>query len=68
MHTPTDEHLQALKWVLRYLNGTLSHGLFISTQSSSSLVAFSDADWVGCPDDRKSIVGYLIYLSKNLFA
>jgi hypothetical protein len=31
-----------------------------------SLVAYSDADWVGCPNTRKSTSGYAIFLGDNL--
>ena len=68
MHQPTDIHFQALKRVLRYSNGSLALGLFLTSTPSLSLVAFSDADWARCLDDRKSIGGYLIYFSNNLIA
>ena len=68
MHQPTFEHFQAMKRILRYLQGTLHEGLFISKSSTSSLMAYSDADWAGNPDDRKSTGGYLIYLGNNLLA
>jgi hypothetical protein len=36
-------------------------------KSNSTLVsAYSDADWVGCSDDRRSIGGYVVYLGSNL--
>lgn len=35
-------------------------------EKSPLLTAFSDADWVGCPDDRRSTEGYAIYLGSNL--
>ena len=66
MHKPIDVHFQALKRVLRYLQGTLSKGLFFSSHSSPTLLAFSDADWAGYPNDRRSTGGYLIYLGNNL--
>ncbi|KAI3669008.1 hypothetical protein L6452_40227 [Arctium lappa] len=77
MHSPTVNHWSAVKRILRYLHGTASHGLLISRSSSSvlhaytdvafnSLSAFFDADWAGCPDDRRSTGGYAIYLGSNL--
>lgn len=47
MHKPTDEHWQAVKRVLRYLAGTMSHGIFLRSDSPLSLHAFSDAYWTG---------------------
>jgi hypothetical protein len=51
MHRPTIDHWSAVKGLLHYLKHTLSHGLILHYQSSHLLHAFSDLDWVGCPDD-----------------
>jgi hypothetical protein len=50
MHGPREYHLAFLKCILRYVKGTLSFGLRISTGPVDSLTAYSDADWDGCPD------------------
>jgi hypothetical protein len=55
-----------LKRVLRYVKGTLSTGLHIGAGSITSLTAYSDVDWVGCPDSRRSTSGYCIFLGDNL--
>ncbi|KAJ9557968.1 hypothetical protein OSB04_012582 [Centaurea solstitialis] len=47
MHDPRLPHLNALKRILRYLKGTLSHGLHIKPSAVDHLVAYSDADWAG---------------------
>jgi hypothetical protein len=64
MNAPTDIHLIAAKRVLRYIRGTLNHGLFY-TPGPISLSAFSDADWAGDPNDRRSTSGLLVYLGHN---
>jgi histone deacetylase 1/2 len=66
MHDPREPHLAMLKCVLRYVKGTLSTGLHIGTGSITSLIAYSDADWAGCLDSRRSISGYCIFLGDNL--
>ncbi|XP_068655316.1 uncharacterized mitochondrial protein AtMg00810-like [Aristolochia californica] len=67
LHSLTADHLLVVKRILRYVKGTLHYGLsFRPSASSGSLVAFSDADWAGCPDTRRSTSGYSIYLSDNL--
>lgn len=33
-----------------------------------ALVAYNDANWVGCPDTRRSTFGYCLYLGENLVA
>ncbi|KAK0600289.1 hypothetical protein LWI29_013436 [Acer saccharum] len=47
-------HWNVVKRVLRYLKGSLNHGLLIHRSSSNALHAFADADWAGEPDDRRS--------------
>jgi transposase InsO family protein len=64
MSAPTTTHLAAAKRVLRYIRGTLHHGIEF-TPSPLSLSAYTDADWVGDPDDRRSTSGFLIYLGSN---
>jgi len=66
MHDPREPHLAMLKRVLRYVKGTLSTGLHIGTGSITSLTAYSDADWAGCPDSRRSTSGYCVFLGDNL--
>jgi hypothetical protein len=55
-----------LKHVLRYVKGTLSTGLYIGIGGIDSLTAYSDADWAGCPNSRRSTSGYCIFLGDNL--
>ncbi|KAJ3704083.1 hypothetical protein LUZ61_007788 [Rhynchospora tenuis] len=68
MHTPTQNHWVAVKRVLRYLRGTLKHGIMIHSHSSSTLHAYSDADWAGSTDDRRSTSGFCLFLGKNLIS
>jgi hypothetical protein len=66
MHQPTDIHWQSCKRLLRYLRATATQGLLLSVHSDLQLQCYSDSDWAGCPDDRRSTGGYLIYLGNNL--
>ena len=47
-------HLVAVHRIIHYLRGSPIHGLFFPTNTSLQLVAYSDADWAGCPDTRRS--------------
>ncbi|KAM1465721.1 hypothetical protein COP2_045561 [Malus domestica] len=67
MHSPRTIHLQAVKRILRYLKGTLDSGLCF-TKGCQSLTAWSDADWAGCPIDRRSTSGYCVFLGPNLIS
>ncbi|XP_048637564.1 uncharacterized mitochondrial protein AtMg00810-like [Brassica napus] len=68
MHDPRLPHLNALKRVLRYLKGTLDQGLQLFKSTSTQLTAYTDADWTGCPDTRRSTSGYFIFLGDNLLS
>nr|GEZ05663.1 ribonuclease H-like domain-containing protein [Tanacetum cinerariifolium] len=56
----------AMKCVLRYLRGTTDLGLHLFRSTTSQLIAYSDADWVGCPATRRSTSGYCVFLGDNL--
>ena len=66
MHDPREPHLAALKRILRYIRGTLHLGLLLRPSTQSDLLVYSDADWAGCPDTRKSTSGYAVFLGDNL--
>nr|XP_020164445.1 uncharacterized mitochondrial protein AtMg00810-like [Aegilops tauschii subsp. strangulata] len=66
MHAPRDPHLNLVKRILRYVCGTLDPGLQLHSTPASSLTAYSDADWAGCPDTRRSTSDYCVYLGDNL--
>ncbi|KAH9658644.1 hypothetical protein KPL70_023573 [Citrus sinensis] len=54
MHYPTTDHWTCVKQLLRYLAGTVNEGLQLYHHSSTSIHAFSDADWAGNKDDFSS--------------
>jgi hypothetical protein len=58
--------MAVVKRTLRYVQGTLSTGLRFRRSSSPALSVFSDVDWAGCPDDRKSTSGFVVFLGANL--
>ena len=68
MHDPREPHLLALKRILRYIKGTLHLGLLLRPSSTPNFVVYTDADWAGCPDTRKSTSGYVVFLGDNLIS
>lgn len=67
LHAPTSVHLTQAKCVMWYLKGTLDFGLYY-TKGSLQLNSFYDSDWAGCPNDRKSTMGYGVYLGPCLIS
>lgn len=68
IHHPTTTHWQAAKRVLRYLAGTMTHGIYLQAANTPTLHAFSDADWAGDSDDYVSTNAYVIYLGKHVIS
>uniref|UniRef100_A0A2N9J0Y8 Integrase catalytic domain-containing protein n=1 Tax=Fagus sylvatica TaxID=28930 RepID=A0A2N9J0Y8_FAGSY len=64
MSTPTTIHLAAAKRILRYIRGSFNHGIEF-TPGPLSLSGYTDIDWAGDPDDRRSTSGFLVYLGHN---
>ncbi|XP_022023707.1 uncharacterized mitochondrial protein AtMg00810-like [Helianthus annuus] len=66
MQAPRTSHMHALKRILCYIKVTIHVGLTISPTKSSSPISYTDADWGGCPDTRRSTSGYCVYMGDNL--
>lgn len=66
MHDPRLPHLDALKRIIRYIKGSMTHGLQLVKGSIDCLTTYSDADWAGCPDTRCSTSDYCVLLGSNL--
>jgi histone deacetylase 1/2 len=66
LHAPTTVHWTAVKRILRYVRDTVGIGITFQPSSSTFLSAFSDADWTGCIDDRRSTGGFAIFIGPNL--
>jgi hypothetical protein len=66
---PTMEHEQAVKRIIRYVAGTLDHGLYYSRcPGEAHLVGYSDNDHAGDIDTSKSTSGILFFLGKCLIS
>ena len=69
LHAPTDIHWKAALYVLKYLKGCPSKGLFFEKNSSPiSITAYSDSDWATCTDTRRSLTGYCIFMGTSLIS
>ncbi|KAL1219965.1 Retrovirus-related Pol polyprotein from transposon TNT 1-94 [Cardamine amara subsp. amara] len=60
---PRMDHWKAAKKVLRYLQGTKEHMLTYRRSEHLEVIGYSDSNYVGCIDSRKSTFGYLFLLA-----
>ncbi|XP_035548662.1 secreted RxLR effector protein 161-like [Juglans regia] len=65
---PKESHLIAVKRILKYPSATVDYGIWYSKDSNLSLAGYSNADWAGNTDDRKSTTGGCFYVGSNLVA
>lgn len=68
MENPTELHLQAAKRVLRYVRGTVDLGVLYKRGGDVTLLGYSDSDYAGDLDDRKSTSGYVFLLGSGVVA
>ena len=66
--SPRDSHKQAIKRILRYLQGTPDFGLWFSSSSGLGVRGFADSDFGGCRIDHKSTSGTCHFLGTSLIS
>ena len=68
MESPKNSHWQARKKILRYIAGTMNHGILYSTSDDFQLVRYIDSDFAGNTEDRRSTYGYASHLGTGVVA
>lgn len=70
LEAPREDHLAAVKHILRYLAGTKNWGLWFGRKkkSEAKLYGFSDSDYAGDVDARKSTTGVIFFLKSSPIA
>ncbi|WKA06841.1 hypothetical protein VitviT2T_024721 [Vitis vinifera] len=67
MHNPGEQHMNAVMRILRYLKNAPRKGiLFAKNVDHQSIEVYTDADWAGAVDDRRSTSGYFTFVGGNL--
>ena len=63
MSRPGKEHWQGVKKVLSYIQGTIDYGLIFQANGNEDiLIGYSDADWAGYINTRRSTSGYVFQI------
>ncbi|XP_022864187.1 uncharacterized protein LOC111384166 [Olea europaea var. sylvestris] len=65
LHSPKEAYLEAVYRILRYLKGTPGNGLFFKKNERKEVEVFTDADWAGSLEDRRSTTGYCTFVWGN---
>jgi len=68
METPKSTHWQAGKRILRYITGTIDFGIRYTSRLNFELIGYTDSDFAGSIDDRKSTSGYVFSLGSGAWA
>ena len=68
MSKPLESHWIAAKCALRYLSGTCNYGILYTDISDVTLACYSNSDWAGDLDDRRSITGYAFNIGSEVIA
>ncbi|KAH9726094.1 hypothetical protein KPL70_008130 [Citrus sinensis] len=67
MKNPKTTHFKAAKRILCYIKGTINFGLLYSFSNDYKLIGYSDSDWGGDVDDRKSTTGFVFFMGDTTF-
>ncbi|KAG4940850.1 hypothetical protein JHK87_044721 [Glycine soja] len=68
MQNPHLDHWNAVMRILRYVKKAPGQGLLYEDKGSTQLSGYCDADWAGCPMDRRSTSGYCVFIGGNLIS
>ena len=66
MHCPSEEHMEVVIQILRYLKPSPGKGLMFSKNDHVRVDGYTDVDWAGNISDRKSMSGYFTFVGGNL--
>jgi hypothetical protein len=66
MHEPKSHHMDVVMRIIRYLKGCPGRGLLYTSHGNLQVECYTDADWAGSLDDRRSTSGYCTFVGGNL--
>ena len=66
MSSPIVDHWAAVEQILCYLKGALGRGILYNNHGHNRLECFTNADWAGSKEDRRSTSGYCVFVEGNL--
>ena len=68
MSSPIVSHWAAVEYILCYLKEVLGRGILYKKHGHAKIECFSDTDWAGSKEDRRSTSGYCVFVGGNLIS
>jgi len=68
MSAPTEAHFQVVKRILRYIKGTMEFGILYRRGGDEKVLSYTDSDYAGDLDDRKSTLGFVFLMCGGAIA
>ena len=65
---PRELYLLTVHRILQYIKGSPGNGLFFSSTFDLHIKSFCNANWARCPNTKRSLIGYAMYLGECLIA
>ena len=63
---PKQSHVKVVKRIIRYVDGTHDHGIKYTFDTNVEIAGYTDSDWAGDANDRKSTSGGCFFVGNNL--
>jgi len=68
MQNPHVDHWNTVMHILKYVKKAPRHGLLYEDKDNTQVSGYCDADWAGCPIDRRSTSGYCVFIGVNVIS
>ncbi|XP_061374822.1 uncharacterized mitochondrial protein AtMg00810-like [Gastrolobium bilobum] len=62
MHSPSEEHMNTIYCILKYLKGSPGKGLLYYKNNKAGIEGYTDSDWAGDKTTRQSTLGYFTFV------
>ena len=62
---PSHAYTEAVKTILRYMKGSINRGITYGDEEKLLIESYSDSDWTGNKESRKSILGFIFMLNRG---
>ncbi|XP_019226234.1 PREDICTED: uncharacterized protein LOC109207715 [Nicotiana attenuata] len=68
MQHPKESHMEAALRVVKYVKGNPGLEILLKGGATDKLTAYCDSDWAACPNNRRSVTGYVVKLGDSLLS